>query len=192
MILLPWGIFKWQKTGHFELTRPALGINLWEGLGEYPNSCGAASDDQKAEQVMLAHHTQWGTVEGDRVLLNESLDCIRSHPTFYVSTLFRRTLQSFFPHNMVHATFFLIYLFVMPGIYLAYKRSAAELLLLLAIPFSRSIPFTFIHVEDRWIVVGQGALLILAAVALLFLCQPLFRSRTVKGSRRKPSDLENR
>ena len=82
IFLTPLGIYNLVKTGNYEIFRPAIGINLWEGIGEYKNPCGMEANDEKARDKMLESGAQWGTKEGDRVLLHDTLSCIQENPIF--------------------------------------------------------------------------------------------------------------
>ena len=167
-LLIPWGLLQKQATGVFDLGRSAVGINVWEGIGEYANPCGFEVSDAVLAHEMEGHGVAFGTPEGDSLALQESLNCIRSYPVFYLQTLvwrFPRALLGMWSEVTDTSAMELVVWLLAVVAVLRWRRP--ELLLLLAPPLARSIPFTFIHVEPRWIVVGQGSLFVLAAGALL-------------------------
>jgi hypothetical protein len=68
------------------ITRPALGIGLWEGVKSLPRG---ASDDA-AVNLLKRHTLQYGTLEGDNFLLKEAIKEIKERPVYFISLVMRK------------------------------------------------------------------------------------------------------
>ncbi|MBE3142976.1 MAG: hypothetical protein IMZ61_03520, partial [Planctomycetes bacterium] len=182
---------------------PAICINLWEGMGEYPNPCNMVLSDEAGAARMAEMGTKWGTVEGDRILLTDSINCIQDNPAFFIASVIFRVPRAFIVKDVVRnneietikyweqsGTFlgmnekisllffsiiydklyeFIFYGFGLIGLIYLFLRNRFTTLILLSPVLSRAIPFSILHVDPRWIIVGQGVVTIFSALGIYIL-----------------------
>lgn len=167
------GLF-WKATyGVFSITRPGIGLNLWEGLGEYPNPWMISTSDDAATKLLTANGLIYGSSQGDAFLADEYLRDVRDDP----GIVFGQVLQRFRRVVIVEQADWGIHQF-------AVEVLMVPLLVLLAVlgfyrgrrcllvPFvgalwlSRVIPFSIMHEEPRYVL--PLLIVYIVGTALLF------------------------
>lgn len=78
----PLAVFWNSAYGYPALSRPGLGIRLWEGIGAFPNPWGVQEADEAAGALLATHGLEYGTPAGDSLLVQESVTHFREAPMF--------------------------------------------------------------------------------------------------------------
>ncbi len=96
LLLVPWTIRNENVYHRFIPTRIGIGQNLWEGLGEVPNTFGARLDDAGTFQQVHAVRPDlvYGTPAYDSFLESWAIRAIRNHPGFYIKLMAKRFIDS--------------------------------------------------------------------------------------------------
>jgi hypothetical protein len=161
LILTPWTVRNAYDFHAFIPTRTGFGQALWEGLGQRNNSFGAMNSDKAT--VRLVHHTRPDLAEGtpafDNFLRDKAFHAIADHPGFYVGLVVRRC----------------IYLLPCLLLLIWRRRWRQERRILAMIAFATIAPYVLMRIENRFWVPAGFAYLILAAVTIECLLEPLLR-----------------
>ena len=92
LLTIPWTIRNLNDFHKFIPMRTGIGMNLWAGISELPNSYGALHDDYKIYQMV--HRARPGisylSPAYDSYLGSRALAVIESHPLFYLRSIVHR------------------------------------------------------------------------------------------------------
>lgn len=143
--------------GTFSFTRPGAGLNLWEGLGEYPNQWGIVTSDDVASTFLASNGLQYGSAAGDAFLAHEYVRHLAEGPSEIVGQVARRfghvvTLRDADWGNAITDYTPLILglmLFATVGFYV--NRARPVTWAFGALWLSRAVPFSVLHYEPRYV-----------------------------------------
>jgi hypothetical protein len=159
--------FLFGVYGTFNITRPGVGLLLWQGIGQAPNEWGIQPTDEAAQDVLASRQMRYGTAEGDNYLLREYMSHLAESPAVVIGSAlhrFRRVVLASpvawewnYP-GMSHVLRYAIDQLAMPllligtafGVYRA-RRNTFVLCVLAALWLSRVVPFTLMRDESRFI-----------------------------------------
>jgi 4-amino-4-deoxy-L-arabinose transferase-like glycosyltransferase len=151
VFIAPWTLRNFVEFHRFIPMRIGIGQALWEGLGETPNSFGAANNDEAALRFVHMHRPdlKYPTPAFDDFLLHKSLHGIAGHPLHYLELVVRRAL-SLIPCLLA----------------LAWRRRFPfDRALLVATAVAVVGPYLFLRMEDRfWLPTMFAYLILLVAV----------------------------
>lgn len=147
------GLFFWSVYGTFSFTRSGIGVNLWEGLGEYANPWGIVTDDLAAAKLLSTNGLQYGTSAGDVFLQTVYLNDFKQRPTLVIGQIAQR-----FVHNLTlqggwytdNILFIVLVGLSMISFYI--NRSSPITWAFGALWLSRMIPFSIMHTEVRYVI----------------------------------------
>jgi 4-amino-4-deoxy-L-arabinose transferase-like glycosyltransferase len=152
LMLAPWTVRNWVDFHRFIPTRTGLGLALWEGLAERPNSFGAQNNDEAT--LEFVHRSRpdlvYGTPAFDSYLLSKARSAIANHPVHYLDLLLRRS----------------IYLLPCLLLLIHRRRLSTERVLFASIAVAVIVPYVFVRMETRYWVIGSFAYFLLAAATL--------------------------
>lgn len=78
-----------------------VGLDLLEGLGEYPNPWGYALDDQVIESIITQKYgVRFGTQEFEDCAKQDFWRAFHENPVFYFKNLFKRTVRLIVPPGL--------------------------------------------------------------------------------------------
>ncbi|MDO8750287.1 MAG: glycosyltransferase family 39 protein [Dehalococcoidia bacterium] len=210
--LIPYAGLYWEAFGRLGFATPALAVNVWEGIGEYPNRWGATSNDDDVRALLQPYGLRIWTPEAEKQLWSKIRPVASEDPVWLAGTFARRAVRILFMKYdwgapsfrnkldipgakvsahcaswkvlpggsatcwlvalgyiaMVRGTPFLdwsLWIGAIVGVIIFRKRPYVWLLLVL--PLARLIPFSFIHVEPRYILYGMGPSLVFLAALLV-------------------------
>jgi 4-amino-4-deoxy-L-arabinose transferase-like glycosyltransferase len=66
--------------GEVAISRPGLGVRLWEGIGAFPNPWNVIDSDEAASALLAQNGLSYGSSQGDGFLLREALEHFRDSP----------------------------------------------------------------------------------------------------------------
>jgi hypothetical protein len=84
---LPLTVFWNQVYAQPTLSRPGLGIRVWEGIGTYANPWNIRDSDEAAGALLDQNGFAYGTPEGDAFLLSDAIGHFRESPYFLLRSV---------------------------------------------------------------------------------------------------------
>jgi len=189
-VMTPWTIRNYVVFHAFVPIRTGVGINLWEGLGEVPNSFGAEATDEnaKAQVRKTDPRALEDSTRADAILRRKAQHEIRRHPQVYLRAIGRRILRStLWPLNsstsvrkslsnvasLAESALFVIAVLTA----FCYRRFSRQNALVLAVAIANIFPYLFLHLETRYILAGIFAYMIIVSVAFELLVVRVLASR---------------
>jgi hypothetical protein len=178
------GLFYNHVYGEFHLSRPGVGILLWEAIGQQDNPWGIEAPpglnlDAAAQELVQARGLAYGTWEADAFLRDEALAHMRVDPAWFVLPTLKRAVRIATLQKPPEAESNL------PGVVLTSTRLAGPLLvplallglyllrdvpllrnLLLATLLARILPFMFLRDELRFEILVVAVYVALIAVVV--------------------------
>ena len=152
LCVTPWIVRNALDFHRFIPMRSGVGMSLWEGLGQTPNSFGAVNDDGATIRFVHAHRPdlKFPSPAYDDYLLHRSTQAIRSDPVHYLELVLRRSLY------LVPCLLALLWR----------KRLPMQRALLVATAVAVILPHVLVRTETRYWLPAAFAYLILAAAAI--------------------------
>jgi dolichyl-phosphate-mannose-protein mannosyltransferase len=162
----PLAVFWQHEYGYLTLSRPGLGVRLWEGLGRLDNPWGIKEDDRALSAFLTANGYQYGTGAGDSFALQTAAAHIAENPESFVTLSLNRAgavlsnsfltdrpydlaIANSIPDPLKVAATLLFMLAVPIGLRRMFKVDIGLGLLVSALWVSRAIPFAMMHEERR-------------------------------------------
>lgn len=148
------------------VSRPGLGVRLWEGLGRLPNPWGIAERDDAFAAFLAEHGQRFGTGSGDALAVRVAFEHIREAPEFFKATSVDRfgdVISTGFLTNVPYdvpfadqlpleikvAAALALMVAVLWGLIRAFRLDPALGVLILGLWAARALPFTLMHEERR-------------------------------------------
>ena len=172
LLMVPWTVRNESAFHRFIPTRTGIGQNLWEGLGEVPNSFGAVLNDQITEEQVHRARPQlvYGTPAYDSYLQHKALKAIGEHPGVFVHAVARRLLVTTVDLHTLGGLLSivepLLFILGLLAAMLTRRRFPREHMMLAAVPAATILPYLLLHVEGRYILPASFVYLIWAALGL--------------------------
>jgi 4-amino-4-deoxy-L-arabinose transferase-like glycosyltransferase len=207
LLLVPWTIRNYDVFHRFVAVRIGSGQALWEGMGELPNTFGAKLDD--GATFAQVHAVRPGLVYGspayDSFLLSWGTRAIREHPEFYARLVGDRLLNSTVRlHNtdwtnsspapsLASALEPLLFVISLLTVLATRRRFGRSHAILAAVIVATILPYLFLHFEPRYVLPASFAYLLLTALAIDLVAEPLLGRLSRRGGRasaaREETDL---
>lgn len=182
-LLIPYGLIQknFKPIGQFQITAPALGQSLWFSLGETPNPYGATVSDAAIDQMLAKAGRHIFLPDGESYLKNAWLRAAVREPGWFVRSVAHRegVLLGYWrvgakapflpvPYASPAAwqrilvkgatrtlSLIVLGLFVCGVLALLFSRLG---LLVGAIPLGYFVAFSFLHLEQRYVLPSLGPL----------------------------------
>jgi len=174
LLLVPWTVRNADVFHRFIPVRIGIGQNLWEGMGELPNSFGAQLNDAATYQQVHAINPRlvYGTPAYDSFLESWAIRVIRRHPGFYAKLVGKRLLDATILLNnrdwsqsivskLLEPLLFVIALLT---VVFTRRRFGRAHLILAAVIAATILPYLFLHFEPRYVLPASFAYLLWTAL----------------------------
>jgi 4-amino-4-deoxy-L-arabinose transferase-like glycosyltransferase len=200
---LPLAMFWGRVYGEFAVSRPGLGIQLWEGIGGFPNPWNVQASDAAAAALLSEHGLSYGTAAGDAFLLREAFEHLRESPGFLIHMIAvrgrdvaRYGFEGWFEWWPVIADAKAALGLALAGVacvgaVVTLRRDPFLFGLLACLWLSRVVPFSIVEVQPRFLIplqVTYGCVIACGVVAVIAASRTLPRQLAVIGlGSRSPS-----
>lgn len=96
LLMAPWTVRNAFEFGRFIPIHTGTGQVTWQGLGQRANDFGASENDGDTFALVQRERPdlKYGTPQYDDYLMSKSVDAIKAHPGYYVTTVAWRVLQT--------------------------------------------------------------------------------------------------
>lgn len=170
------GLFWYAHYGVFSLTRPGLGLLLWEGIGQGANPWQIQPLDTSADELLSAQGLRYATAQSDSFLLREYAVHLANRPDVIlpqIATRLVRLMTVSGDASIGRSSGLLLAFAGLSGLALAHSRRYW-----LALWLSRVIPFAFMRDEVRFAL----PLLVVYFVGIGWLVASLSKGQKENGS----------
>ena len=184
-----------QSYGDYSWSRPGLGILMWEGIGQHSNEWGIEASDPAAQALLEEQGLQYGTPQGDRFLLSQSLEHYIESPGFLLKAAFFGEAQAIIKSSAVltgpvvnygeigpvlnYGSRFVYLIMAVAGASIMFRRHRILALILIATWVSIALPFSLLRSNEwRFLLPMVITTLIFAAYFIDWIIQTLARTKS--------------